>query len=79
MKVKKLMISINKMGSKGCTWSNLNSPGTENPLPYPISRLGLRSDLAYSFFSPIGKVDKNLKLSCVMSIVKYVFTTITND
>ena len=35
MKVKKLEISQNKVGLKGCKWSSLNAPGTETPQFYP--------------------------------------------
>ena len=40
MKVKKLKILQDKMGSKGCKWSILNAPGTETPLSNPILWLG---------------------------------------
>ena len=53
MKVKKLEIFQNKRGLKGCKWSSLNAPGTENPLshsllgleeyPFPISRFMVRT------------------------------------
>ena len=39
MKVKKLEISRYIMGSKSCTWSSLNAPGTETPLSHSILRL----------------------------------------
>ena len=35
MKVKKLEILHHKSGLKGFKWSNLNVPGTENPLSHP--------------------------------------------
>ena len=31
--------SKNKIGLKGCKWSNLNGPGTENPLSHPYLKL----------------------------------------
>ena len=34
MKVRKFEIVQNKMGWKGCTWSSLNTPGTETPLSH---------------------------------------------
>ena len=34
MKVKKLENFQNLKGAKGCKWSSLNSPGTENPLSH---------------------------------------------
>ena len=37
MKLKKLEIFWNKMGSMGCKWSNLNAPGTETTLNNPLS------------------------------------------
>ena len=39
MKVKKLKIFWNKMGSMGCKWPSLNAPGIENPLPHSILKL----------------------------------------
>ena len=39
MKLKKLKIFWNKMGSMGCKWSSLNAPGTENPLSHSILKL----------------------------------------
>ena len=39
MKVKKLKIFWDKMGSKGCKWSSLNAPGTQSPLSHPILKL----------------------------------------
>ena len=39
MKVKKLKIFSDKMGSKGCKWSSLNASGTETPLSHPILKL----------------------------------------
>ena len=46
MKVKKMENLQNKRGLKGCKWSSLNTPGTENPLSHPILELG-------EFHSPI--------------------------
>ena len=53
MKVKKLEIFQNKRGLKGCKWSSLNAPGTENTqshsllgleeYPFPISRFMVRT------------------------------------
>ena len=39
MKVKKLKIFQDKMGSMGCKWSSLNAPGTQSPLSHPILKL----------------------------------------
>ena len=39
MKVKKLENVLNKRGLKGCKWSSLNAPGTENPLSHSIMKL----------------------------------------
>ena len=39
MKVKKLKIFWNKMGSMGCKGSSLNTPGTENSLCHSILKL----------------------------------------
>ena len=39
MKLKKLEIFWNKMGSMGCKWSSLNAPGTQNPLSHSIWKL----------------------------------------
>ena len=39
MKVKKMENFENKSGLKGCKWSSLKAPGTENPLSYPLLRL----------------------------------------
>ena len=50
MKVKKLKFYGNKSGSKGCKWSSLNAPGTENPLSHPL--LGLE-DFPFPYISPI--------------------------
>ena len=36
MKVEKLEIFQNKVGLKGCNWSNLNAPGTETPVSHPF-------------------------------------------
>ena len=40
MKVKRMEIFQNKRGLKGCKWSSLNAPGTENPLSHSILELG---------------------------------------
>ena len=40
MKVKKLENFGNKSGLKGCKWSSLNAPGTENPLSHSLLELG---------------------------------------
>ena len=32
----------NKRGLKGCKWSSLNAPGTENHLSHPLSMLGVQ-------------------------------------
>ena len=39
MKVKKLKFYGNKSGLKGCKWSSLNAPGTENTLYHSLLRL----------------------------------------
>ena len=39
MNVKKMEIFWNKRGYKGCKWSDLNTPGTENPLSHPLLEL----------------------------------------
>ena len=39
MKLKKLKIFWNKMGSMGCKCSSLNAPGTENPLSHSILKM----------------------------------------
>ena len=39
MKVKKLKIFLNKMGSMGCKWSSLNAPSTENLFSQSILKL----------------------------------------
>ena len=36
MNVKKMENFHNKMGLKGCKWSSLNAPVTENPLSHPL-------------------------------------------
>ena len=40
MKVKKLEIFQNKIGSMGCKLSSLKAPGTETPLSGPFLELG---------------------------------------
>ena len=51
MKVKKMKTFLNKMGLKGCKWSSLNSPGTENPQSHLI--LGLE-EFPFPINSPRG-------------------------
>ena len=51
MKVKKLKIFWNKMGSMDCKWSSLNAPGTQTPLPHPILKLG---EVPFPIVSPLG-------------------------
>ena len=51
MKVKKLKIFWNKLGSKGGKWSSLNAPGTENPLSHSILKL---PESPFSIISPLG-------------------------
>ena len=41
----------NKMGLKGCKWSSLNAPGTENPLSHSFLELGKPPFLT---ISPLG-------------------------
>ena len=53
MKVKKLKIFWDKMGSKGCKWSSLNAPGTQTPLSHPILKL---DEFPFLHISPLGKV-----------------------
>ena len=51
MKVKKLKIFWDRMSSKGCKWSSLNAPGTENPLSHQVLELG---EFPFSIISPLG-------------------------
>ena len=51
MKVKKLKIFWNKMGSMDCKWSSLNAPGTQTPLSHPILKLG---EFPFPIISPLG-------------------------
>ena len=51
MKVKKLKIFWDKMGSKGCKWSSLNAQGTGNPLPHPVLEL---KNLPFPNIGPLG-------------------------
>ena len=51
MKVKKLKILWNKMGSMGSKWSSLNTPGTENPLSHSILKL---DESPFPIISPLG-------------------------
>ena len=50
MKVKKLKILGNKIGSRGCIWSSLNAPGTETPLSDAYWNLG---EWAFLIIGPI--------------------------
>ena len=51
MKVKKLEIFCNKRGLKGCKWSSLNVPGTENPLSHPLFGL---DEFPFPIIGPLG-------------------------
>ena len=51
MKVKKLEFYGNKSGLKGCKWSSLNAPGTENPLSHSV--LGLE-EFPFLIIGPLG-------------------------
>ena len=51
MKVKKMEISLNKRGLKGCKWSSLNAPGTENPLSHPLLKL---DEFPLPIIGPLG-------------------------
>ena len=51
MKVKKLKIFWEKMSPKGCKWSSLNAPGTENPLSHPILKL---HEFPFPTIGPLG-------------------------
>ena len=51
IKVKKLKIFWDKMGSKGCKYSSLNAPGTETPLSHPILKL---DEFSLLHISPLG-------------------------
>ena len=51
MKVKKLKISQNKIGLKGCKWSGLKAPGTEIPLSGPYWKL---EDFPFLIIGPLG-------------------------
>ena len=39
MKVKRLKIFLDKMGSKDFKWSSLNAQGTKSPMYHPILKL----------------------------------------
>ena len=51
MKVKKLENFQNKSGSRGCKWSRLNGPGTENPQSHPFLKLG---EFLFLIISPLA-------------------------
>ena len=51
MKEEKLEKFDNKSGLKGCKWARFNGPGTENPLSYPILKLG---EFPFLIISPLG-------------------------
>ena len=51
MKVKKLQNLWNKIGLKGCNWSSLNAPGTENSLWHPFLEL---REFPFPITSPLG-------------------------
>ena len=63
MKVKKMENFQNKRGLKGCKWSSLNVPGTENPLSHPL--------LEFSFqLRPASSLWKLMK-GCVKQFASY--------
>ena len=51
IKVKKLEIYRKVRGAKGCKWSILDAPGTQNPLSHPILELG---EFPFPIISPLG-------------------------
>ena len=51
MNVKKMENFQNKRGLKGCKWSSLKAPGTENPLSHPL--LGLE-EFPFPIIGPLG-------------------------
>ena len=51
MKMKKSENFQNKSGLKGCKWSSLNTPGTENPLSYAL--MGL-DNFPFPIIGPLG-------------------------
>ena len=51
MKVKKMKNFQNKRGLKGCRWSSLNAPGTENPLSHPLLEL---EEFPFPIIGPLG-------------------------
>ena len=51
MKVQKIENWQNEMGLKGCKWSSLKAPGTENPLSHSFLELG---KLPLFTISPLG-------------------------
>ena len=48
---KKMENFQNKRGLKGCKWSSLNAPGTENHLSHPILQLG---EFPFLIIGPLG-------------------------
>ena len=53
MKVKKLENLYDNIGLKGCKWSSLNTPGTENPLSHSILKL---DESPFPIISPSGVI-----------------------
>ena len=51
IKVKEIKNFPNKSGAKGCKWSSLKAPGTENPLSHPFLEL---AKLPFLTISPLG-------------------------
>ena len=51
IKVKKFDKYLDKVGSTGCKWSRLNTPGTETPLFSPFLELG---EFPFLIISPLG-------------------------
>ena len=51
MKVKKVEKFQDKMGLRGCKWSSLNAPGTENPLSHPLFGL---DEFPFPIIGPLG-------------------------
>ena len=56
MKMKSLKIFWSKIGSMGCKGSNLNAPGTENPLSHLILKL---DESPFPIISPLLWGNKN--------------------
>ena len=48
---KKVETIQNKIGLKGCIWSNLNAPGTQTPECHPFFELG---EFPFLIISPLG-------------------------